>query len=368
MTAASATAVSSPRASVDTPAEPHAVAASAAATPETPGATGLAPWKWVLLSALLWVLACGAALGALLLVEQASSASNATEDESVVLTYLFFAPSTLLTLAAFAAFVIGSVRWAVSGARGEGLVTPVSAADRKLLHSLSQRMLVSETAKRVAYRVEDIRLLRETIEADLARKDFDAAMVLLELMSQTYGRLEEAEKFRERIDTLREAEIQVRVGHEVQRLDAMLERDEFARAATQAARIKRLFPTVQSVANIDAMVASAQERHKQELEREFRQAAARDDTPGAMKLLEQIDREFSHAEGLRIQDVAREVIAKQRENLRVQFEMAVHDQEWGHALTVGQEIIAKFPNTKMADEVRDRLDLLKERSAGQSAR
>ncbi|BAM05123.1 hypothetical protein [Phycisphaera mikurensis] len=367
MTAAPAAdpAVSAPRDSVDTPARPHAAVGGEAVEEQ---GSGLAPWKWVLVSAGLWVLACAAALGALLAVEAAADAADATQDESVVLTYLFFAPSTLLTLAAFAAFVIGSVRWAIAGAHGEGLKTAAAASDRALLKQISERMLVSETAKRVAYRVEDIRLLRETIEADLARKDFDAAMVLLELMSETYGRLEEAEKFRERIEAARDKEIQVRVGHEVSRLDAMLERDELDRAAMQAARIKRLFPTVQSVAHIDTMVAAAKGRHKHELEREFRAAAAREDTPRAMKLLEQIDREFSHEEGLRIQDVAREVIGKQRENLRVQFEMAVHDQEWGHALTVGEEIIRDFPNTKMADEVRDRLELLRERSAGQAAR
>ena len=366
MTAApTAAAVSAPRASIDTPAAPHAATSG---EPSSGGGSGLAPWKWVLLSAGLWVLACAAALGALLLQEQAAAAVELTEQESVAKTYLFFAPSTLLTLAAFSAFVIGSVRWAIAGAHGEGLKTAAEAGNRALLESMNQRMLVSETAKRVAYRVEDIRLLRETIEADLQRKDFDAAMVLLGLMSESYGRLEEAEKFRERIESARDQEIQVRVGQEVTRLDAMLERDEFDRAARQAARIKRLFPTVQSVSNIDGMVAAAWDRHKHELEREFRAAAAKDDTPRAMKLLEQIDREFNATEGLRIQDVAREVIAKQRENLRVQFEMAVHDQEWGHALTVGEEIIEKFPNTKMADEVRERIELLKERSAGQAAR
>ena len=364
MTAAPS-AVSTPKASIDVPARPHV---ATGAGPEAVAGTGMAPWKWVLVSAGLWVLACAAALLALLAVERAAAAADATADESVALTYLFFAPSTLLTLASLAAFVIGSVRWAVSGARGEGLKTAADARAMTLLESMNERMLVSETAKRVAYRVEDIRLLRETIEADLSRKDFDAAMVLLGLMGETYGRLEEAEKFRERIEAARDKEIQVRVGHEVSRLDAMLERDEFDRAATQAARIKRLFPTVQSVANIDGMVEAARTRHKADLEREFRQAALKDDTPRAMALLEKIDREFTAEEGLRIQDVARQVIGKQKESLRVQFEMAVHDQEWGHALTVGEEIIRDFPNTKMADEVRDRLDLLRERSAGQAAR
>ena len=62
---------------------------------------------------------------------------------------------------------------------------------------------------------------------------------------------------------------------------------------------------------------------------------------------------------------ARGVIGKKRQNLGVQFKLAVADHEWIDALHVGEQIIADFPNTKMADEVLSMMDLLKERAAGQ---
>ena len=53
--------------------------------------------------------------------------------------------------------------------------------------------------------------------------------------------------------------------------------------------------------------------------------------------------------------------------LGVQFKIAVHDREWVRAMRVGEQIIQEFPNTKMCDEVRGMIDLLRERAAGQSA-
>jgi hypothetical protein len=54
-------------------------------------------------------------------------------------------------------------------------------------------------------------------------------------------------------------------------------------------------------------------------------------------------------------------------NLGVQFKLAVHDKEWTQAVRVGEQIIREFPNTKMSDEVRSMLDLLRERAAGEQA-
>ena len=65
--------------------------------------------------------------------------------------------------------------------------------------------------------------------------------------------------------------------------------------------------------------------------------------------------------------LAKGVIGKKRDNLGVQFKMAVHDHDWAHAVAAGEQIIAEFPNTRMAEEVRGMIDLLRERAAGQMA-
>ena len=65
-------------------------------------------------------------------------------------------------------------------------------------------------------------------------------------------------------------------------------------------------------------------------------------------------------------EVARGVIGKARDNLGVRFKLLVQDKSWGEALVVGEQIIENFPNSRMAGEVREMLDTLRERSGRQT--
>ncbi|MEM9753166.1 MAG: hypothetical protein AAF916_07245 [Planctomycetota bacterium] len=281
--------------------------------------------------------------------------------------YLAYMPSSLIFLLGVVFTTVGTLRCALYGTDGQGPGVAAFKQQRKTLDQITERLLISETAKKVAYRVEDIRLLRETIEADIQRKDFDAALVLVKILADTYGQIEESETFRERIENGRSEQQEERVGHEVAKLDEYLNRDDFPRAARQASRIKRLFPTVDSVQEIDQLVRQAREVHKHDLERQFLEAAKMDDVDTAMKKLKELDKYLQPDEASQFEEVARGVIGKQRDNLGVQFKLAVHDKEWLNSVRIGEQIIREFPNTRMADEVRGMLDLLRERAAGQQA-
>jgi hypothetical protein len=106
--------------------------------------------------------------------------------------------------------------------------------------------------------------------------------------------------------------------------------------------------------------------HKRELETRFLEAANRDDVEGAMALLKELDRYLGPEEAERLAEVAQGVVAGHRENLGVQFKLAVNDHRWAEAARTGEAIIEEFPNTKMADEVRSMIDVLRTR-ATQSA-
>jgi hypothetical protein len=47
----------------------------------------------------------------------------------------------------------------------------------------------------------------------------------------------------------------------------------------------------------------------------------------------------------------------------VRFKLAVQDRAWIDAVRVGERIVADFPNSQMAAEVRGMLDVLRERAA-----
>lgn len=342
-------------------AEPAPVPAAESSATQTFAWT---PVKLVTLGVFFVVLSMLAGFLTVNLIEQAADRGQVLIPGGGYLAYL---PSSLLFLLGVVFTTVGSLRCAFFGTDGQGPNVAAFKQQRRTFDTITERLLISETAKKVAYRVEDIRLLRETIEVDIQRKEFDAALVLCKIMADTYGQIQESESFRERIENARARELEEKVGHEVAKLDEYLSRDDFPRAARQAARIKRLFPTVESVQEIDKLVKAAREVHKRDLERQFLEAARRDDVDTAMKLLKELDKYLAPGEAKQFEEVARGVIGKQRDNLGVQFKLAVHDKEWMSSVRIGENIIREFPNTRMADEVRGMLDLLRERAAGQQA-
>ncbi len=245
-----------------------------------------------------------------------------------------------------------------------------SAGDPQVLDTLkliSERLLISDAAKGIAYREQDRNALRQAIREDMARSDYDAALVLVEEMASRYGYREEAEQFREEILAARKAEIDAKVDQAMVRLDAILDKRQWDDATAEAAKIMRLYPDVPRVAALAQRVRETQAQYKKDLELRFLKAAERNDIDVAMDLLKEMDLYLSRTEAEELREVARGVVVKKRENLGVQFKLAVHDKEWTESVRIGEQIIKEFPNTRMAGEVRQMIDLLRQRAGSQQA-
>jgi hypothetical protein len=46
----------------------------------------------------------------------------------------------------------------------------------------------------------------------------------------------------------------------------------------------------------------------------------------------------------------------------VEFSVSVAEQNWKKALETGRDIVQNFPNSRMASEIRSKLDILSERA------
>jgi hypothetical protein len=66
-------------------------------------------------------------------------------------------------------------------------------------------------------------------------------------------------------------------------------------------------------------------------------------------------------EGLALQEAARDVFRTKLHNLGVQFSLAVSEKQWTQALQTGRQIIRDFPNSRMADEIREKVDILSQK-------
>jgi hypothetical protein len=339
----------------------------------------------------LWCLTCAAAGVAVLAQPYAPALLAMAGLSAVVLIVsgimrsLIGAVYGVVLITAFGIFAGGALidDWTAAGllaALFAGCSTPIAFALRDLadreepaagglphdlrdtLQQIHEHSMLSDSAKRILFREREMELLRQAIEADIAEGKYNVALTLCDEMADVFGHRNEAEAFRTRILQARQERFDAEVQAALDHLDGLLLERNWAAVHQEAARIRRLYHDSHLIQNLDQRILQARAEHKSELEGRFLEAAQRDDVEAAMGLLKELDRYLEPAEAERLAEVAQGVVVKHRENLGVQFKLAVNDRRWAEAARIGETIITEFPNTKMAEEVRSMIDLLRTRA------
>ncbi|TVQ63724.1 MAG: hypothetical protein EA378_01235 [Phycisphaerales bacterium] len=251
-------------------------------------------------------------------------------------------------------------------AAGSARVREIERLIRELTEAvdhLSEHQALSDDARRVLNRQRERELLRRAIEEDITQEDWDAAMVLVRELAERFGYRADAEEFRARIEEARYETVQRRVDSAIAGLDALLEACQWDEARREAERICRLYPDSPRTDGLRHLVERSRETFKRDLERRFLHAAGEERIDEAMELLREMDQYLTEAEAEPLKEVARGVIGRARENLGVQFKLAVQDKAWQRAAEVGERVLADFPNTRMAEEIRGLIDGIRERAA-----
>jgi len=282
---------------------------------------------------------------------------------------------TVMITAGLIGFIVvlaaAPIAWLLSSgapAAGEGessrRATPASGTSaERLLQQIHDNTMLSDNAKRVLFRERELGMLRSAIEEDLAHGDYNAGLTLCDEMANLFGYREEAEMYRQRIQQAGQQSFESKVRGAMAEFDGVLARRDWALAHREAGRIKRLYPNHPIVQDIDQRILAAREEHKRELEASFLEAAARDDIESAMGLLKHLDRYLTREEAERLGPMAQNIVMRHREKLSAHFKQAVNDHRWSEAAQVGDVIIGEYPNTKMADEVRSMIDVLRVRAS-----
>lgn len=238
----------------------------------------------------------------------------------------------------------------------------LTSSTEQVLAQIYENSMLSDNAKRVLFRDRELELLRRAIEDDIRHSDYSSGLTLCDEMANLFGHREEAEAFRLRIHQANHAAYEDKVHQAIAQLDQVLAVRDWARAHRDTASIRRLYPTHHLVLELEQRILRAREEHKRELEAEFVDAANRDDFGRAMSMLKELDKYLTREEAARLAETAQEVVVKHRDNLSMRFKMAVNDHRWAEAAQIGDQIIGEYPNTKMADEVRSMIDVLRVRA------
>ncbi len=248
--------------------------------------------------------------------------------------------------------------------RLETLAADQSESSRKLVDLGS----LSDQAKSLVYRDRELEAVRETIHEDLIKQDYGTAAVLIDAVETRFGYPDEAQRMREELEASRKATLEEKIDAAVARIQQIIDRRDWSRATRETRRILRLFPDNPKIASLPERIQQARTEHKRELLERYGEAVKKNDIDTSIKLLKELDLYLSPQEvaALGLEESVRGVFKERLHQLGVQFAIRVTDQQWDEAIAAGEEIIREFPNSRMSQEVREKMGVLKAkaRSAG----
>lgn len=233
---------------------------------------------------------------------------------------------------------------------------------RQILNQVSQSTRLSETARAIAFRDSDTQILRDAVFDKLQQKDFETAYEIIDKIDHTAGYKKLAEQLRIQADKYRDATDTERTSQSIAHIEKLLDNHQWAKAGEQIELLIEEYPNNEKALSMRHHLAEKKDERKKVLLNAWDDAVKRRATDRSLEILRELDQYLTPNEGLALQEAARDVFRTKLHNLGVQFSLAVSGKQWARALEAGMEIIRDFPNSRMAEEIREKIDALKKQA------
>jgi hypothetical protein len=233
----------------------------------------------------------------------------------------------------------------------------------KLLKSIHENSQLSDAARSIAHRERETDVLRQAINDDILRGDWEAAEYLVEQLDRRFGYKLESEQLSKEIETSKSSLIESKIQETATRIRDLVARHEWDKARRAADYLVRHHPTHTEATRLPDEIEKRWGEHKRRLLKEWDSAHQRDDVDTSVRVLRELDPYLTATEAEALKEAARDIFRKQLLQLGVQFSLAVSENQWHRALQVSEQIIREFPNTRMAAEVREKQEILRKRAS-----
>ncbi len=221
---------------------------------------------------------------------------------------------------------------------------------------------ISDAVRAITHRESEREALRQAIREEMYGGDWEAAAYLINEIERRFGYKQEAENLRKELANARVMTIEEKISEAVGHIEKILAERHWDRARIEIERLMKLFPRHERILGLPKELTARREAHKQELLTKWKQAVARNEIDEGISILSQLDQYLTREEAQGLQDSARDVFEARLLNLGVQFSLAVSEHRWRDALEVGLQIRQEFPNSRMAQEVSQRIETLRVRA------
>ncbi|TFG47765.1 MAG: hypothetical protein E4H40_05875 [Candidatus Brocadiia bacterium] len=230
--------------------------------------------------------------------------------------------------------------------------------NRNELEQINQNTRISETAKTIAFRDVDRQALRESVFDKLHQQDFETTYEIIDELAFRTEYKDLAKELKEQADKYRDATDQEREAQVTSHIDKLLENHQWTVASAQIERLIWARPKSEKAIAMRQKLFDKKQERKKILLTAWDDAVKRQDTDRSLEILKELDHYLTPNEALALQEAARDVFRNKLHNLGVQFSLAVSEKRWARALEVARDITQNFPNSRMAIEIREKIDIL----------
>ena len=237
--------------------------------------------------------------------------------------------------------------------------------NRSILTHIDQSARLSEAAKTIVFRDADRQWLREVVFDKLQQQDFEATNQIIDEIAQRVEYKELAEQLHFEAERYRDATDAERAKQVIVHIEKLFENYQWAKASTQIERLIRAYPKSKEAEALRRKLLDKKQERKKILLTAWGDAVQRQATDQSLEILRELDLYLTPNEGLALQEAARDVFKTKLHNLGVRFSLAISGKNWAEALRIGSEITRDFPNSRIADEIREKWNVLEQKDQQQ---
>ncbi len=246
--------------------------------------------------------------------------------------------------------------------RVETLLSREATGTEKLLELAS----LSDRARGLIYRDREIEALSEAVHHDIMRQDYKSAETLINTLDNEFGYVDEAARLRGALESSRKGTRDEQIDSAVKRIQEIIDARDWSRAMRESKRLITAFADSPKVTALPERIETACARHKRSLLQAYGDAVRKKDIDRGIELLKELDAYVTPQEAAALQESARGVFRAKLHNLGVQFAISVTDKSWAEAVVAGEQIMKEYPNSRMAQEVSEKMELLRSRAGEQA--
>jgi hypothetical protein len=230
------------------------------------------------------------------------------------------------------------------------------------LKVIAESAQLSDVARAIAHRDKERSALRLAINEEIIRGDWEAAYALVELLEARHGYKDEAMRLRQELDQSRDQDRNKDLYEIADRVHGLINARDWDRAKRDIDDLVAKHPEHVLSVELPKAFTKARNDHKRQLLKEWDASVQRNEIDRGIAILKELDQYLTRNEAAALEESARGVFQAKLHNLGVQFSLAVADHNWRQAFEVGHQIIEEFPNSRMAQEVRDHMTVLAKRA------